>query len=531
MTEAIRRARWHGALVVALVSALLGVALGVSELFFLAVVALGFVLVGQASAEPDADLSVERALEESRVRPGKPVTVALSVTNEGDRVVSDVRLADQPPADVPVTGGSPAFATAVRPGETVSHEYELTPPRGEFSFGPTRLRVRSLTATSAATDECDPDGDRKLSCETLLDTFPVQEQTIQFVGRTPTDDGGSGIEFFSTREYRRGDPINRIDWHRFARTGELATVEYREERAVTVVFVIDDRDGVHREPLEGGPNSYDLTLYAASRGVVASLEDGNRTGVTTLSGSTWIEPSADTDVRTRMDDELGGARSGSSADRDGSSNRRRGPAERRPNPSATEQSTSDGRDARADRPVTDGGSQVGSLAVDLERRLPRRAQVVLCTPLSDAEAVGLVETLRTRGRDVTVVTPDLTTGIASSSISPGARIAGLRRTNRIDALRGIGATVVDWHLEDPISVDLARAFRGSRSGRSSPARRTSGAGRSTGQETATSEEMGDGRSTTEETADGRPTADETANRQSPAEETATPRSATRGERP
>ncbi|TYT62332.1 DUF58 domain-containing protein [Natrialba swarupiae] len=438
MTRRSRRARWQGALVVAAISALLGVAVGVSELFFLAVVALGFVLVGQLSAEPDANLRVERHLEETRVRPGKPVTVTLSVTNEGDRVVSDVRLADEPPADAPVTDGSPAFATAVRPEETVSHEYELTPPRGEFSFGPTRLRTRSLAATSVATDERDPDGDAELSCETLLDTFPVLDQTIQFVGRTPTDDGGSGIEFFSTREYRRGDPINRIDWHRFARTGELATVEYREERAVTVVFVVDDRDGVHREPLEGGPDSYDLTLYAASRGVVASLEDGNRTGVATLSGRTWIEPSAETDVRTRMDDELG--------------------------------------DATADRPVTEGGSPGASLAADLERRLPRRAQVVLCTPLSDRGAVDLVETLRSRGRDVTVVTPDLTTGVASASIPTGARIAGLRRTNRIDALRGVGATVVDWHLEDPISVDLARAFRGSRSGRSSPARRSSGTG-------------------------------------------------------
>jgi len=84
--------------------------------------------------------------------------------------------------------------------------------------------------------------------------------------------------------------MNRIDWHRFARTGDLATVEYREERAVTIVFVIDDRASVHRDAPGGGPDSYDLTLYAASRGVVASLEDGNRTGLVTLSGDTWTSP-------------------------------------------------------------------------------------------------------------------------------------------------------------------------------------------------------------------------------------------------
>jgi uncharacterized protein (DUF58 family) len=355
------------------------------------------------------------------------VTVTLSLTNDGSGVASDVRIVDEPPAEVPVTSGSTAFATAVRPGETVTHEYELTPPRGEYAFGTATVRRRSVTATAVTTDEVTPAGDTGFTCETLLDSFPFQDRTIQFVGQTPTDDGGSGVEFFATREYRRGDPMNRIDWHRFARTGDLATVEYREERAVTIVFVIDDRADAHRELPGGGPNSYDLTLYAASRGVVASLEDGNRTGLATLSGETWIEPGAGSDVRNRVEEAIGG---GSES-----------------NPTS-------------DQPVADGGS----LAVDLERRLPQRAQVVLCTPLSDAESVDLVETLRTSGRAVTVVSPDATTGIASSSISTGLRIAGLQRANRIDALRGLGATVVDWHLEDPISVDLARAFRGNSGG-------------------------------------------------------------------
>ncbi|MDF9744862.1 DUF58 domain-containing protein [Natrinema salsiterrestre] len=463
MTEVTRQARWHGALVIALFAAVLAVALGRPSLFFLGVVALGFVLLGQVSSVPDwgspdddsdaddgaegdtdvdggsgADLRLERNLEESRVRPGRSVTVTLSLTNDGSGVASDVRVVDEPPAEVPVTSGSPAFATAVRPGETVTHEYELTPPRGEYAFGTATVRRRSLTATAVTTDAVTPGGDTGFTCETLLDSFPFQDRTIQFVGQTPTDDGGSGVEFFATREYRRGDPMNRIDWHRFARTGDLATVEYREERAVTIVFVIDDRADAHRELPGGGPNSSDLTLYAASRGVVASLEDGNRTGLATLSGETWIEPGAGGDVRSRVEEAIGGGGSGAT------------PA--------------------GDQPVADGGSTSGgarddesmgsgSLAVDLERRLPQRAQVVLCTPLSDAESVGLVETLRTSGRAVTVVSPDVTTGIASSA-STGLRIAGLQRANRVDALRGLGATVVDWQLEDPISVDLARAFRG-----------------------------------------------------------------------
>jgi len=448
MTSRARQARWHGALVVALAACLLALVSGVPALFFLAVVALGFVLVGQVSATPTADLRLERRLDDARVRPGQSVTVTLSVTNEGDEVASDVRVVDEPPSSVPVTEGEPAFATSIRPGETVSHEYELTPPRGEFAFGPTSVRLRSVPATTVETGRGAPEGETGFVCETLLESIPVHEQTIQFVGPTPTDDGGSGVEFFATREYRRGDPINRIDWHRFARTGALATVEYREERAATIVFVVDDRDDVHREPPGGGPDSFDLTLYAASRGVVASLEDGNRTGVTMLSGEEWVEPGGGSDVRRRAEDAIESAGSRETTDS-----------------SATESAGTN------HRVWTDGGTP----ALDLERRLSDRAQVVFCTPLSDEGAVTFVETLRRRGRAVTVVSPDMTTGVAAPSLSSGARIDRLRRANRIDEFRGLGAAVVDWNLEEPLSVDLRRAIRRlSRRGRS---RRRRGGGR------------------------------------------------------
>ncbi|WP_436345663.1 DUF58 domain-containing protein [Natronorubrum sp. FCH18a] len=506
MIETSRQARWQAALVVALTTCLLAVTVGIPSLFFLAVVALGFVLVGQASATPDigsldadaggdedgsdgesddegnedadtfddsgssedstvdADLEaalgtdpnsglrLERSLEKSRVRPGQSLTVSISVTNDGSRVVPDVRIVDAPPGDVPVTAGSPAFATAVSPGETASHEYELTPPRGEYEFGPTTVRVRSLPATAVATAECEPDGDSRFACETLLDAFPFRDRTIQFVGQAPTDDGGSGIEFFSTREYRRGDPINRIDWYRFARTGDLATVEYRRERAVTIVFVIDDRREHHCDVPDGGPGSFDLTLYAASRGVVASLEDGNRTGLATLSGDGWVEPGSGSDVRRQVDDALEDARpSGSETDTPFRESRSRRPVADGGEPSGPE------------RAPSSGPSDNGSLVADLERRLPTRAQVAFCTPLLDDEAVDIVESLRTRGRAVTVVSPDVTTG-AGTAPSPGARIAGLERANRTDALRGLGAAVVDWDREEPISVALARGFRAAGSG-------------------------------------------------------------------
>ncbi|MFC7237491.1 DUF58 domain-containing protein [Saliphagus sp. GCM10025317] len=413
--------RWQGAVVVALAICLLAVVLGAPALFVVAVVPLGYVLVGVSSGAPSTDLAVERTLDDDRPRPGQPVSVTLSVTNEGDRVLPDVRVVDAVPEDVPVVAGSSAFATAIRPGETVSHEYEVLPPRGQYAFGTPRVRVRNLAASALETLEPDAGGDGSLTCETLLDSFAVRDRTIRFVGRTPTDEGGSGIEFYAAREYRHGDPINRIDWHRLARTGDLATIEHREERAVTMVFLVDDRAGVHRESRSGGPDSHDLTLYAASRGVLASLEDGNRTGFATLEDDVWIDPGGGDDVRQRVDDAVG--------------------------------------ESAGDSALTGLAADGGTLATDLDTRLPRNAQVVLCSPLTDDAAIGLVEQLRLRGRTVTVVSPDMTTSVSGGDLSPGTAIAGIERRNRIDALRGLGSVVVDWDLADPLSVELARAIR------------------------------------------------------------------------
>lgn len=452
--RAIRVSRWRTGLVVAVAASLLAIGFGSPGPFLLAVVALGFVLVGYASGAPEPSLRLERELDETRPRPGQSVTVTVSVTNEGSGVAPDVRVVDDPPEEVPVTDGTPSFATAISPGETATHRYELTPPRGEHAFGEATVRVRNLASTVRATDEPDVDGTTTFTCETLLDGFPLRDRTIQFVGATPTDDGGTGVEFYATRDYRRGDPINRIDWHRLARTGELATVEYREERAVTIVFVVDDRSGIHRLPAGGGPDSYDLCLYAASRGVAASIEDGNRTGFATLTDDVWIDPGADDGVSREVDEvvaEEGGSdssspfQSGRHAVTDGA-----GPTTGR------SRSGDRSRGSEGDRSSESDG---GRLATELAERLPRNAQVVFCSPLSDETAIAVVERLRSLGRDVTVVAPDLTTGVSGGADTPGARIAGVERANRIERIRGLDATVIDWRLDEPISVELARVVR------------------------------------------------------------------------
>jgi uncharacterized protein (DUF58 family) len=50
---------------------------------------------------------------------------------------------------------------------------------------------------------------------------------------------GRGIEFLDVRLYQPGDDFRSIDWNVTARTGELHTKQYFEEREQTIVFAVD----------------------------------------------------------------------------------------------------------------------------------------------------------------------------------------------------------------------------------------------------------------------------------------------------
>lgn len=50
---------------------------------------------------------------------------------------------------------------------------------------------------------------------------------------------GSGLEFSEVRAYQPGDEVRRIDWNVTARTGDAYIKTYREERELTLHFVID----------------------------------------------------------------------------------------------------------------------------------------------------------------------------------------------------------------------------------------------------------------------------------------------------
>ena len=437
------RGRWQAGVALALGAVVAGVAFASTALFFSALVGLvysGYTLLG---SPPDPRLHVTRAVEPRATTPGERTTVTTTVESVGDEVLADVRVHDQPPAELQVVSGATRAAASLAPGETLTVEYELETRRGTHEFGDVTTVVYGLSGDAGRRTVHEQAA--SVSCFAPFDALKLAPQTGPGTGQVETDTGGIGLEFFATREYRSSDPSSRIDWNRYAATGELSTVTYRESHAATVVLLVDGRHRVRRagEALLDDHNSVGAVALGGESDhpaveVDGSISSPSRDGDDAVTVLGYCRPDRGREqslrIRSLLAAELdvevsdvGGGVSGSDA--------------------AVGSST----DSYVE--PTPGTSGV----VDwLRERLDDHAQVVFVSPLLDREAVRFVTRLESVGHTVTVVSPQVTT-----TARPGTTVSHLRRALRVRSLRrDQQVRLVDWSPDDPLGTAARRAHAG-----------------------------------------------------------------------
>lgn len=413
---------WTGVGAVALLGIGIGVLVQRPAVVLAGVVGIGYAAFARVDRPLDPRLSLERHLEDPTPDAGDVVGVTLTVRNEGERIVPDCRLLDGVPEALAVVKGSPRLGTSLRPGETATIEYAVRASRGEHRFRPATALLRpfngahetefALPSAEATTLVCVP------PLEPTAAPIPLRPAATRYAGRVATDRSGEGVEFASTRAYRPGDPLSRIDWNRRARGGDLATLEFREERAATVLLVIDAREPAYRASAPGDPNAVDLSVGAAGRAFARLLDDGDRVGLASMApDASWLAPGSGRDHRVRARELLAA------------------------HPSLASTPPSDRffgwrwkREIRA--------------------RLSGETQLLVFSPLCDDEPAGIVREFDAHGHPVTVVSPDVT-----ADRTAGQRLARIERALRIADLRGAGIPVVDWDPESPFDRALYRADR------------------------------------------------------------------------
>lgn len=423
-----RTTRWNVPLLVGLFAIGVGVLLTEPTILLLAVPLLVFTAYSRLTPDPPtpAVLEIDRSLDDESPTHGQSVTVTTTIRNTGSAPIFDLRVADGVPRLLPVERGSARHTTVLGPGEETTFSYTVLAKHGVHRFEPASVLVRDPAGSTER--EGALEADTELVCLPSVRTLPVDHGGRFDAGTSAAVTSGSGLEFATVRDYQRGDPLSRIDWNRYARSGELSTVSFREDRSTPVVCCLDARECCYR-----ASDGDDLHAVAYGTAAVQAMlttvaERGSPVGLAVISAAfEWIPPSRGSahveTIRCALTD---------------------------PEIVPVDPSLSD----RRRRDVS-----FESHLRTLRRHIDRAVSIVLVSPLLDDAPVTAARTLAASGYSVTVLAPAATT-----DRSRGTELAAIRRSNRCSRLRRHGIDVIDWDPAQSLETAIQQ-------GRTTPARR------------------------------------------------------------
>ncbi|MEX1125495.1 MAG: DUF58 domain-containing protein [Acidimicrobiia bacterium] len=217
-------------------------ALGDIELLLTAL----FLLISQVIAiilvrPRHSQLEVHRRLGSATVHDGDTTTVTLLIENQSRRAIGNISIED----DVNQLGMATFEFARLRKGESTTATYRVTcRPRGVYRVGPTMVSTADplgLAETRLSTGPVD----RIVVYPTLeeLSGFPIvrgQDPTMQ--ASRPEHSRRGGEDFYTLREYQRGDDLRRVHWPSSAKTDELMIRQLETPWQSRALVLLDVRD-------------------------------------------------------------------------------------------------------------------------------------------------------------------------------------------------------------------------------------------------------------------------------------------------
>ena len=410
----MRRLLLLGGLVYVLL--LLGLALMSGPLLTLTIPLILYLVAALAYGPGELHLTATRSLSDDRVPKGKPVTVQLTITNQGAGL-ERVEIQDVIPQQLEVIDGESSLLTSLAPGETTTLTYRVQGGRGDVKLG--TVRVKASDELGLFSRQAVLKTPKRLMI--LPEVMKLRRVAIRprrtraYAGPVPARQGGSGVEFFGVREYQVGDPLRWINWRVSARhRPSLFTNEFEQERITDVGLILDAR---RRTDQQGrGISLFEHGVRATASLAAAFLSEGNRVGLLVYGGFLdWTFPGYGRIQRERILRSLAGAETGESR-------------------------------------------VFESLDFIPTRYFPAKSQLVLISPLCDDDVSTLVR-LRARGYQLMVVSPDPITFEAQTlepdpAVALAVRIARLERDLLLRRLQRAGIRTVDWQVDTPFDRAL-----------------------------------------------------------------------------
>lgn len=362
--------------------------------------------------EPGAlKLKITRTLSADRASVGEPVTLRLSVTNEGSRL-EEILVADTVPSSLRLVDGEPKILASLRPGETVHLQYALSGERGYYRLPGVRVTAGEHLGLFTKQAMLEAPAQLFVLPEVIrLRRVEIRpRRTRVYSGLIPTRQGGPGVEFFGVRGYQPGDALRWVNWKASARHPETLFInEFEQERVADVGLILDARRRSDIVSREG--SLFEHAIQATAAIADAFLSGGNRVGLLIYGGHLdWTFPGYGKRQREKILRALARAVQGHSL-------------------------------------VFEGLDYVPT------RLFPPRSQLILVSPLVEEDLDMLIK-LRAQGYPLLIISPDPVsfeqkTLPMGEEIELAARIARLERQLLLHRLRQAGVHIVDWNVEAP----------------------------------------------------------------------------------
>ena len=386
--------------------------------FQLMIIGLTFVsfLAINGWVEGHSDLEINREVSAVNVYKGDDINVILTITNKSYRRTQQLEVFDNVPHEMKMRKGINLMRMNLGPGQSVTIRYTVRCPlRGHYTIGPTSIRYRNAFNLFVSETSI---GDRS-----DITVFPqvrdVEEALIRsdvpkmYTGATTLKTPGQGMEFYALREYFPGDSFRSINWKAFARTGDLMVNEKTRDAVTDVFIILDTRDvarigTVLKNPLEMG------TVAAAS---IANYFIKRRDSVSLVTYGErmdFLPPETGDKQHYKVLSQLAAVES-------------------------------------------KGSMPLQAVTNALSPRISRGSPVFIISSLEgDGTTLSAIRNLSGKGHEVIVLSPssiDLER-LVSRIPRMAYEVLKLERQNRLTAISGYGAKVIDWTP----SVELSQAL-------------------------------------------------------------------------
>jgi uncharacterized protein (DUF58 family) len=385
-----------------------------SNVVVLSIPLVAYLFAAISCRPEELKLSITREMFPDYAPQGTPITVKVTIQNEGS-LIDEVVIQDILPSGAEQIDGKSSMVAVMEAGGKIELEYTIKAQRGDYKgyevlvHAYDFLRLFELGYIYRTSPHLVVYPRYK-----KLNRIKIRPpQTHGFAGPIPARQGGVGIDFWGIREYQTGDSQRQINWKLAARSNqELYINVFEQERVADIGLIVDARLRTNLVTQSG--SLFEHSVQAAAAVSENFLNDGNR--VSLLIYGSGMSRVLSGYGRTQQD-----------------------------------------RILRALSKANPGlNYALESLAHLPTQLFPAKSQIVLISSLLP-EDIPVIHRMRAHGYAVIVISPDPVS--YEFATFPNARDSAYRMANAersfvLQQLRQSGVQTVDWNVDQPLEVAI-----------------------------------------------------------------------------